>query len=141
MFSNLLAAICNSILQSWLNVFKLIYHRLLAAVTVLGFLFYVAWNMFFLLEGIVPPSIMYKLTGIPSPTTGMYRSFIGIIQMDYMVFITNNPFVIPFVLLLFRTAFILLTKFKNKQPLLISNNMGISYLSLLASSEIWMLIK
>lgn len=122
-------------------MFKLIYLRLLATVTVIGFVFYVVWNMFFLLKGIVPPSIMYKLTGIPSPTTGMYRSFIGIIQMDYKVYITNNPFVIPFIILLLFTTVILGTKYKNKQPLLISNNMGIIYLLILAISEIWMLLK
>jgi len=120
---------------------KLIYLRLLATVTVLGFVFYIVWNMFFLLKGIIPPSIMYKLTGIPSPTTGMYRSFIGIIQMDYGAYITNNPFVIPFIILLLCTTVILATKFKNKQPFLISNSMGLSYLLILAISEIWMLIK
>lgn len=138
MFSNLLVAIYNSIMQS---IIKSIYLRLLATGAGLGFVFYVVWNIFFLLNGSIPPSIMYKLTGIPSPTTGMYRSFIGIIQMDYKVYITNNPFVIPFIILLLCTTVILVTKYKNKQPLLISNNMGISYLLILAISEIWMLIK
>lgn len=122
-------------------MFKLIYLRLLATLTVLGFVFYVVWNLFFLLIGNIPPSILFKLTGIPSPTTGMYRSFIGIIQLDYKVYITNNPFVIPFILLLLSTAVILITKYKNKQPLLISNSMGLSYIIIFAISEIWMLIK
>lgn len=120
---------------------KLIYHRLLATITVLGFVFYIVWNMFFLQKGIIPPSIMFKLTGIPSPTTGMYRSLIGIIQMDFRVYIANNPFVIPFIILLLCTTVILATKYKNKQPLIISNNLGLSYLLILAISEIWMLIK
>ncbi len=138
MFSNLLVAIYNSIMQS---IVKSIYLRLLATGAVLGFVFYVFWNMLFLLKGIIPPSIMYKLTGIPSPTTGMYRSFIGIIQMDYGAYITNNPFVIPFIILLLCTTVILATKLKKKQPFLISNSMGLSYLIILAISEIWMLIK
>ena len=141
MFSNLLVAIYNSVMQSKLSMIKLIYLRLLSTVTVLGFLFYVVWNMYFLLNGSIPPSIMYKLTGIPSPTTGMYRSFIGIIQMDYGAYITNNPFVIPFIILLLCTTVILAAKFKNKQPFLISNSMGLSYLIIFAISEIWMLIK
>ena len=122
-------------------MFKLIYLRLLQTVAVLGFVFYVVWNMFFLLKGIIPPSILYKLTGIPSPTTGMYRSFVGIIQMNYGAYITNNPFVIPFIILLLFSTVILASKYKNKQPLLISNSMGLSYLLIFAISEIWMLIK
>jgi len=128
-------------MQSKLSLFKFIYLKLLVTLTVLGFVFYFVWNMFFLVKGIIPPSILYKLTGIPSPTTGMYRSIIGIIQMDYRVYITNNPFVIPFIILLLFTTVILSTKYKNKQPLLISNSLGLSYLLIFAISEIWMLIK
>ena len=120
---------------------KLIYFRLLATVTIIGFAFYVVWNMFFLQKGIIPPSIMYKLTGIPSPTTGMYRSFVGIINMDYRVYINNNPFVIPFTILLLYTTVFLVSKYKNKHPLLINNRIGFSYLFILVISEIWMLIK
>lgn len=120
---------------------KLVYHRLLALCAFLGFILYVGWNMFYVSKGNIPPSILYKLTGIPSPTTGMYRSFIGIVQMDYRVYITNNPFVIPFIILLLYTIVIIATKYKNEQPLRISNSMGLSYMLVFAISEIWMLIK
>ncbi len=120
---------------------KLIYHKVLVICALLGFIFYISWNMFYVSKGNIPPSIFYKLTGIPSPTTGMYRSFIGIIQMDYSAYITNNPFVIPFIILLICTTVILATKFKNNQPFIVSNSMGLGYLLILAISEIWMLIK
>ena len=97
--------------------------------------------MVYLLKGIIPPSIMYKLIGIPSPTTGMYRSYIGFIQMDNKVYITYNPFVVPFIILLSCTAVILAVKYIKRQPLLITNGIGLSYLLILVFSEIWMLIK
>ena len=106
----------------------------------MGFLFYACWNIFYLTCYKIPPSIFYKLTGIPSPTTGMYRSFIGFINMDKDAYFNNNPFVIPLIILLLITFTVLTKKYKDKQPLLISSRLGISYLLIFIISEIWMLL-
>ena len=39
-----------------------------------GFVVYLAWNVVWLFQGIVPPSLFQALTHRPSPTTGGTRS-------------------------------------------------------------------
>lgn len=120
---------------------KLIYYKFLVIVTLLGFISYVCWNVFYLSHGIIPASILYKLTGIPSPTTGMYRSFIGLITMNKDVYFSYNPFVIPFILLLLITGVVIVKRIKNRQPVLINNILGNSYLLIFVISEIWLIIR
>ena len=120
---------------------KLIYYRILAIFAVSGSMFYFCWNLFYIINGNVPPSIFYKMTGIPSPTTGMLRSFKGIIIMDIDTYFSNNPFVMPFLILLGYTFALLVIKIKNKRPLIIQNSLGIIFLLTLTMSEIWMLLK
>lgn len=120
---------------------KLLYHKLLVIIALCGFIFYVCWNVFYISQGFIPASILYKLTGVPSPTTGMYRSFIGLINMDYETYIIYNPFVIPFILLLLITAVVIVKRIKNRQPVLINNILKNSYLLIFVISEIWLIIR
>ena len=140
MFPNVLATICFASMQSRLTLLKLIYYRLLVFVTLFGLIFYICWNVIYVTHGKIPTSIIYKLTEIPSPTTGMFRSFNGIIKMRSDAYISNNPFVIPFLILIFYTGAVLATKYKNKQPLIIKNSLGVGYLVIMIISEIWMLL-
>jgi hypothetical protein len=76
--------------------------------------------MYFIVKGFLPPSILYKLTGIPCPTTGMYRSLIALFESDSFAFINNNPIVVFFLPLIFIILIDLLLKFNNKRTLKIS---------------------
>jgi hypothetical protein len=71
--------------------------NLLRYIGLLAFLFYLIWNMFYLSNAQLPPSILYKLTGIPAPTTGMYRSLCALAVSDINGFLMNNPVVILFI--------------------------------------------
>lgn len=73
---------------------------------IIAFGFYLLWNLYFLLNAQLPPSILYELTGIPSPTTGMYRSAIALVYLDLNGFLMNNPLVVLFIPIL---AFILIS--------------------------------
>ncbi|MGD9992377.1 MAG: DUF2752 domain-containing protein [Salinivirgaceae bacterium] len=116
-------------------------NRTIAFLAIFSFTFYICWNVYFTFSKQIPPSILYKLTGIPSPTTGMYRSFIGLMTLNKNAYFSNNPFLIPFLLLLIITIYVIVKKAIRKQPVFISNNLGISYFAVLILSEFWMLIK
>jgi hypothetical protein len=116
-------------------------NRTIAFLAIFSFTFYICCNVYFTITKQIPPSILYKLTGIPSPTTGMYRSFIGLMTLNKNAYFSNNPFLIPFLLLLIITIYVIVKKAIRKQPVFISNNLGISYFAVLILSEFWMLIK
>jgi hypothetical protein len=117
------------------------FNKTIAFLTLIAFTFYICWNIYFLLLKQIPPSILYKLTGIPSPTTGMSRSLLGLLELNKDAYFSNNPFLIPFLLLLIITIYTILKKIIRKQPIFISSYIGISYFALLVFSEFWMLTK
>lgn len=116
-------------------------NKTITFLALVAFTFYICWNVYFLSLKQIPPSIIYKLTGIPSPTTGMFRSFVGLITLNKDTYFLNNPFLVPFLLILSITLYDILKKAIRKQPILISNSLGISYFIVLILSEFWMLIK
>lgn len=117
-----------------------LFNRAIAFLAIFSLAFYICWNIYFVFIKQIPPSILYRLTGIPSPTTGMYRSFIGLMALNRDAYFSNNPFLIPFLILLTITISIIIKKVIKKEPVFINNSLGISYIVVLSLSEFWMLL-
>lgn len=83
--------------------FALWSRRILACIAATCFAFYLGWNVFFIVQFQVPPSIMSSLLGIPAPTTGGLRSIRYLLQGDLALSIQANAFGIPLTLLFFMT--------------------------------------
>lgn len=56
---------------------------------------YVAWNLYWLACGRVPPSILWKVTGIPSPTTGGTGSFLALLHGRWADSLRLNAMTLP----------------------------------------------
>jgi hypothetical protein len=67
-------------------------HRTVRAAALTLFLFYLAWNALWIARGQLPPSILIWLAGIPSPTTGGYRSFHLLLEGRFRRSLLFNPF-------------------------------------------------
>src|SRR5579863_4664980 len=76
-------------------------YQAIRAVGVAAFLGYVAWNIFWIAKGRVPPSILTAITGLPCPTTGGCRGVLALIHGDWRRSILWNPlapvYSLPFV--------------------------------------------
>ena len=84
-----------------------------------AFAFYLFWNLYFLLKAQLPPSILYKITGIPSPTTGMGRSLMAIIDFNLKGFFINNPIVIFFIPILILILINLFLSYYKREKLIV----------------------
>jgi hypothetical protein len=73
-----------------------------------AFLGYAAWNAVWLLRGRLPPSICSYCTGLPCPTTGFCRSLLAAVHGDLGSAFLFNTFTLPYLLLLFLSAAVLL---------------------------------
>ena len=82
--------------------------------------FYVIWNTIYISKKVIPPSILYNLTGVPSPTTGMFRSLKGLINLDSNAFLGNNPVVILFLLALLVVGIELTYKLYKKEKIVLN---------------------
>ncbi len=75
--------------------------RGVATVVGLGLLaVYVLWNVFWLAQGRIPPSLLTGLTGLPAPTTGGTRSMLALARGDVLGSLYYHPFAVPIVGLL-----------------------------------------
>lgn len=59
------------------------------------FCFYIGWNIYWLLHGRVPESILLGVFGIPAPSTGMTRSLIALVRGEWVDSLLWNPFTLP----------------------------------------------
>ena len=60
---------------------------------------YLAWNLAFLVQRRLAPSLMLALTGLPSPTTGMTRSLTSLWHGNVGASLRWNPLAVPMALL------------------------------------------
>jgi hypothetical protein len=65
---------------------------------------YIAWNAFWLCQGIVPQSLFKALTGWPSPTTGGTRSIKQLLAGNWVESLRYNLMAVPICLLLFASV-------------------------------------
>ena len=81
--------------------------------------FYVAWNVYWLARGSLPPSILIWSTGIPVPTTGLTRSALAALNGDVGLSVAWNAFLLPFVALLAATAIALVARWTRRERLVL----------------------
>jgi hypothetical protein len=74
--------------------------EILPRAAVLAGMFYLAWNVYFLGNGKLPPSILYHLTGVPAPTPGGVRAGVALLDLRILDSLRMNPFLVPFIVLL-----------------------------------------
>ena len=69
------------------------------------FVFYVGWNVYWITQYRIPPSMLKGLSGLPAPTTGGTRSLLALANGAVLESLYFNPMTLPFVgLLLFTVA-------------------------------------
>ena len=103
---------------------------------VLAFSGYFCWNVFWLSKGQVPPSIWLSITGLPCPSTGVFRSLKAAFAGNYLDFILYNPFTIPFLGLTIFSFYSIIRSWKAKQELLLPSYLG--YLWLITIVAAWL---
>ena len=83
---------------------------LLRPIGLAAFAAYVLWNLIWLAQGAIPPSILLYSTGLPCPTTGVCRSLLAFLRGDYRQGLLFNPFTLPYLSLLAASSLILLSQ-------------------------------
>jgi hypothetical protein len=68
--------------------------RYLGAFSLAG---YLVWNLYWLAQFRVPPSIFYALTGWPSPTTGGTRAIVLLCKGEVIESVRYNAMAVPLV--------------------------------------------
>ena len=61
---------------------------------------YVAWNVAWLVQAKIPPSLFTAVTGLPCPTTGGTRSFMALCAGDWTAALRWNPMTLPILAML-----------------------------------------
>jgi len=64
---------------------------------------YVGWNLYWLTQYRVAPSLFWAITGLPCPTTGCTRSLRALLRGEYLESLRYNALTIPICLLLAAT--------------------------------------
>jgi len=98
---------------------------------------YVAWNVWWLGQGAIPPSILRHVTGVPAPTTGMTRSVLALVHGDVGRSLLWNPCAVPVAVLYLVTGGVLVLRFVRREtlrlhPALASTWIGVLLLAWLA---------
>ena len=68
------------------------------------FVVYLGWNVYWLTQGSVPPSLFKSLTGLPCPTTGGTRSIYALCNGQLRLSLNYNPMTLPIVALFLASA-------------------------------------
>jgi hypothetical protein len=71
-------------------------HRIVRYAALGAFIFYLAWNVAWIAHGRIPPSILRAAGGIPSPTTGGYRSFVALCRGELVLSFLYNPMMLVY---------------------------------------------
>lgn len=77
--------------QLWLLTLRTLFLVMLAI--------YVSWNLYWLVQLRIAPSLFQTLTGLPCPTTGCTRSFFALIRGDWQESLRFNALLVPICLL------------------------------------------
>jgi hypothetical protein len=84
-----------------------------------AFVFYLAWNVAWMAHGRIPPSILRALGGVPSPTTGGYRSFVALCRGELVQSFLYNPLMLVYLLLLIYSMAVLCYQWIHRERLVL----------------------
>ena len=99
------------------------------------FVYYVGWNLYFLAQGRLAPSILTGATGIPSPTTGGTRSLQALLRGDWLESLRCHPLTVPLIGWYALTVGLLVTRVCQKTSITRSQ-LGFHRLGLAARREL-----
>ena len=103
---------------------------------ILAFSGYFCWNVFWFSKGQIPPSIWSSITGLPCPTTGVFRSLKAVFAGNYLDFILYNPFTILFLGLMVVSFYSIIRSWKANRKLLLPSYL--SYVWLITIVAAWL---
>lgn len=92
---------------------------------------YLAWNVWYIASGKIPPSILRRCVGLPCPTTGCTRSLLSLLHGDVHASLAWNPFTVPILVLASSSALILSRAAVRKRELVLPNWLSTTWLSVL----------
>src|SRR5207253_3413552 len=93
---------------------------------------YVCWQVFWLCQARVPPSLFLAFTGLPAPTTGGTRSLIQLCRGDWRGSLHYNPMAVPIILVLIATVGWLACQLVKRQRLYLPRASWLAWLFVLA---------
>jgi hypothetical protein len=112
----------------------------LRIVFVAVFLAYLIWNLAWLVQGRLAPSMLWALTGVPSPTTGGTRSLTALLGGDVTDSLQWNACLIPICGLLLITLIQLIRQAMHRSPLRLSPTIAWCWFVVLSAAWILKLL-
>ncbi len=103
------------------------------------FIVYLGWNLFWLAQGSLAPSIFLGITGLPCPTTGMTRSLLSLLAGDWLSSAAYNLFAVPICLLFALSLGWVARQALRRRPLLLPAPVGWAWLAVLAAAWVFKL--
>jgi len=94
--------------------------RIIRPVALGAFIFYLVWNIAWIVQGKIPPAILKAMAGIPSPTTGGVRSFIALCHGQFVQSFLYNPLMLVYLFLFCYSISVLLYQWINRKRLALS---------------------
>ena len=98
------------------------------------FVVYVIWNLYWLGQRRLPPSLLRALAGLPSPTTGMTRSCLALRQGDLVQSLGWHPLTVPLLALYIGSILFVLWRLLRRRPCALPSWAARAWLVLLALS-------
>jgi len=95
-------------------------NRITRSVALGAFIFYLVWNAAWIAAKRIPPSILREFAGIPSPTTGGYRSFVALSRGEFVQSFLYNPLMLVYILLFCYSMAALLRQWIRRKRLVLS---------------------
>ncbi|MGE0610324.1 MAG: DUF2752 domain-containing protein [Pirellulales bacterium] len=83
------------------------------------FVVYCLWNLFWICQWRIPPSLFLAFTSLPCPTTGCTRSVVSLLNGDVVESWRWNPLTIPIIVLFCATLGCLVCRAAARKPLLL----------------------
>lgn len=94
-------------------------HRIVRYAALGAFIFYLAWNAAWIAHGRIPPSILRAVAGVPSPTTGGYRSFFALCRGELVQSFFYNPLMLVYILLFIYSMAVLFRQWIRRERLVL----------------------
>lgn len=100
-----------------------VFFRTLRLLMIATFVVYAGWNVLWIVQWKVPPSMFQSITHLPCPTTGGTRSMMCLLNGEFSESLKYNAMTIPFTLLLIFTIALALWNQITKGRLVVSSGM------------------